>query len=70
MKNLEQYYEFNKVIRKWVLYLWILKIVEWIHKSMNSEYDSRRLLLKLSDTTSLEWSDKNVALLNLNIYNT
>ena len=37
---------------------------------MNSEYDSRRLLLKLSDTTSLEWSDKNVALLNLNIYNT
>ena len=40
---------------------------------MNSENskisDSRRLLLKLSDTASLEWSDKNVVLSNFSICN-
>ena len=30
LKSLEQYDEFNKVIKKWVLHLWILKIVKYL----------------------------------------
>ena len=63
LKRIQQYNEFNKgIMQKWILYLWILKIVK--HLTLTGYYSN------LTHKIDLRQKDKYIAISNLSIYYT